>query len=102
MWSPKLKLNPDRELQLARVGCAINTGSLSDRSILFDVAAGEAKVDVIERVEGVHIKPQSDPLGNAELFVERNVGLEVLRTLENHRVIRLDATGAPGRMDLGV
>ena len=49
-----LELHAGRELQLARVGGAIDTGSLSDRSTLFYIAAGEAKVDVIECVECVH------------------------------------------------
>ena len=42
------------------------------------VRIGEA-LDV-EGVERVHVEPQPEALPNSELFVERNMRLEVLRT----------------------
>src|SRR5258708_37077732 len=75
-----LELHADRELQLARVGGDIDTGSLSYRSILLDVAARQAKVDVIERVKGVHSELEYDALFDWEVLLHGDICVEEMRS----------------------
>ena len=75
-----LELNPGRELQLTRVGGAIDTWSVRNRSILFDIAAGKAKVDVIERVEGVHTELEIHALFDRKVLLHGYIRVEEMRS----------------------
>ena len=74
-----LELDPQRQLQLARIRGAILTGSVADGSVS---SAGRAPTDVVEGVVHVHAELNLGILTDWEGLHHRQVHVEEIRPIE--------------------